>query len=206
MRRAEHAAGLHHGPERFRPVPPPALIVDQVVDAERRAMDMPELPWRLYRHAQFVLLGQRWRPAAVISFGRPPEPDCLAALERPRLTRLGQHERSRAWVGRAWRVRAAAGCRRGRRSAPPPRARRRRAAAVPPLARPARGSSGCEEPLQRPRPAGRSRATRTQTAWPRRSAHSARTSCASIIGFSLGTRMAGRPMPAARGRSCSRRR
>jgi hypothetical protein len=60
------------------------MIVDQVVNAERRAMDMPELPWRLYRHAQFVLLGQRWRPAAVISFGRPPEPDCLAALKRPR--------------------------------------------------------------------------------------------------------------------------
>ena len=60
------------------------MIVDQVVNAERRASDMPELPWRLYRHAQFVLLGQRWRPAAVISFGRPPEPECLAALERPR--------------------------------------------------------------------------------------------------------------------------
>ena len=68
----------------FAPFRRRRLIVDQVVDAERRAMDMPELPWRLYRHAQFVLLGRRWRPAAVISFGRPPEPDCLAALERPR--------------------------------------------------------------------------------------------------------------------------
>ena len=68
----------------FAPFRSRRLIVDQVVDAEQRAMDMPELPWRLYRHAQFVLLGRRWRPATVISFGRPPEPDCLAALERPR--------------------------------------------------------------------------------------------------------------------------
>lgn len=57
------------------------MIVDQVVDAERRTMDAPELPWRLYRHAQFVLLGKRWHPATVISFGRPPDADCLAALE-----------------------------------------------------------------------------------------------------------------------------
>lgn len=66
----------------FGPFRRRGLIVDQVVDAERRATDAPELPWRLYRHAQFVLLGKRWRPATVISFGRPPDPDCLEALEQ----------------------------------------------------------------------------------------------------------------------------
>ena len=60
------------------------MIVDQVVDAERRAMDMPELPWRLYRHAQFVLLRKRWHPATVISFGRLPDADCLWPLDRGR--------------------------------------------------------------------------------------------------------------------------
>jgi hypothetical protein len=68
----------------FAPFRRRRLIVDQVVDAERRVMEMPELSWRLYRHAQFVLLGKRWRPTTVISFGRPPEADCLAALERSR--------------------------------------------------------------------------------------------------------------------------
>jgi hypothetical protein len=57
-------------------------VVDQVVDAERRAVDLPGLPWHLYRHAQYRLLAQRWRPAAVISFGRLPDKDCLAALGR----------------------------------------------------------------------------------------------------------------------------
>ncbi|MFL5335835.1 MAG: hypothetical protein ACJ8H8_22305 [Geminicoccaceae bacterium] len=66
----------------FAPFRRRRLIVDQVIDAERRVMEMPELPWRLYRHAQFVLLGKRWRPTMVISFGRPPEADCLEALER----------------------------------------------------------------------------------------------------------------------------
>jgi hypothetical protein len=68
----------------FGPFRRRGLIADQVVDAERRAMDVPELPWRLYRHAQFMLLGRRWRPATVISFGRPPDPDCLKALEHQR--------------------------------------------------------------------------------------------------------------------------
>lgn len=68
----------------FGPFRRRGMIVDQVVDAERRAKDSPELPWHLYRHAQFVLLGRRWHPTLVISFGRPPEADCLAALERPR--------------------------------------------------------------------------------------------------------------------------
>ena len=72
MRRAEHAGRLHHRPERFRPVPAPAA--DRGPGGRCRAAGhggRPELPWRLYRHAQFVLLGKRWRPATVISFGRP---------------------------------------------------------------------------------------------------------------------------------------
>lgn len=68
----------------FGPFRRRGMIVDQVVDAERRAKDSPELPWHLYRRAQFVLLGRRWHPGLVISFGRPPEADCLEALERPR--------------------------------------------------------------------------------------------------------------------------
>lgn len=66
----------------FAPFRRRRMIVDQVVDAERRATDMPELAWGLYREAQFALLGRRWRPGLIISFGRAPEPACLAALEQ----------------------------------------------------------------------------------------------------------------------------
>jgi hypothetical protein len=58
------------------------LIVDQVIDAERRAIDLPELPWRLYLRAQYALMGRRWQPEALVSFGRPPEAECVEALQR----------------------------------------------------------------------------------------------------------------------------
>jgi hypothetical protein len=58
------------------------LIVDQVIDAERRAVDLPELPWRLYMRAQYALMGRRWQPEALVSFGRPPEAECVEALQR----------------------------------------------------------------------------------------------------------------------------
>ena len=141
------------------------------------------------------LLGKRWRPATVISFGRPPDPDCLTALEQAaRLTAAAlstsDSERCSAWRGGRRPSAAASVPARSAISAAASRAplqagsraaRRRRPGPHPPAA------AGAPAP----RPAGRSRATRTQTAWPRRSAHSARTSCASIIGFSFGTRMAG---------------
>ncbi len=57
------------------------LIVEQVPDAEALAARAPDLPWRLYRERLFALIGRRWRPAASVSFGRRPEPACLAALE-----------------------------------------------------------------------------------------------------------------------------
>jgi hypothetical protein len=57
------------------------VTVDQLVDAEARATQAPELPWRLYRQRQCALLAARWRPDAVISFGRRPDAACLAALE-----------------------------------------------------------------------------------------------------------------------------
>lgn len=57
------------------------LIVEQVPDAEALAARAPDLPWRQYRERLFALIGRRWRPAASVSFGRRPEPGCLAALE-----------------------------------------------------------------------------------------------------------------------------
>lgn len=57
------------------------LIVEQVPDAEALAVRAPDLPWRLYRERLFALIGRRWLPAAAVSFGRRPEPGCLAALE-----------------------------------------------------------------------------------------------------------------------------
>jgi hypothetical protein len=56
------------------------LLVDQVVDAEARIAAAPDLPWRLYRCRQYALLGARWRPRAVVGFGRQPDEDCLAGL------------------------------------------------------------------------------------------------------------------------------
>jgi hypothetical protein len=56
------------------------LLVDQVVDAEARLAAAPDLPWRLYRRRQYALMGARWRPQAVVAFGRQPDEDCLAEL------------------------------------------------------------------------------------------------------------------------------
>jgi hypothetical protein len=64
----------------FAPFRRRRLVVDQVVDAEVRAASSPGLAWRLYRRRQYALLAARWRPAAVISFGRQPDEDCLEAL------------------------------------------------------------------------------------------------------------------------------
>lgn len=57
------------------------LIVEQVPDAEALAARVPDLPWALYRERLFALIGRRWRPTARASFGRRPEPGCLAALD-----------------------------------------------------------------------------------------------------------------------------
>lgn len=56
------------------------LVADQVVDAEARQATTPDLPWRLYRQRQYALLAARWRPRAVVSFGRQPDDDCVRAL------------------------------------------------------------------------------------------------------------------------------
>jgi hypothetical protein len=65
----------------FAPFRHRRLVVDQVVDAEARAAEAPGLAWRLYRRRQYALLAARWRPAAVVSFGRRPDEDCLEALK-----------------------------------------------------------------------------------------------------------------------------
>ncbi|MFO1039526.1 MAG: hypothetical protein U1E45_21995 [Geminicoccaceae bacterium] len=59
------------------------LIVEQVVDAEAKALGAPDLAWPVYRRRQYALLAARWRPATTISFGRRPEPACLAVLGVP---------------------------------------------------------------------------------------------------------------------------
>jgi hypothetical protein len=70
--------GLDFAPFRRR-----RLIADQVIDAEALAAGSPDLPWQAYRRRQYALLAARWQPVAVISFGRAPGADCLAALEGP---------------------------------------------------------------------------------------------------------------------------
>jgi hypothetical protein len=57
------------------------LVVDQIVNAEARAAQAPDLPWQLYRRRQYALLAARWQPDAVISFGRRPDADCLSVLD-----------------------------------------------------------------------------------------------------------------------------
>jgi hypothetical protein len=68
--------GLDFAPFRRR-----RLVVDQVIDAEALAASSPDLPWQAYRQRQYALLAARWQPVAVITFGRSPDADCLAALE-----------------------------------------------------------------------------------------------------------------------------
>lgn len=64
----------------FEPFRRHRLVADQVVDAEARQATTPDLPWRLYRQRQYALLATRWRPRAVVSFGRQPDEDCVRAL------------------------------------------------------------------------------------------------------------------------------
>ena len=68
--------GLDFAPFRQR-----RLITDQVADAEALAAQIPELPWRSYRRRQYALVAARWQPVAIVTFGRSPDADCLAALE-----------------------------------------------------------------------------------------------------------------------------
>ncbi len=65
----------------FAPFRRRKLTVEQVVDAETRLLSRPDLPWRTYRRRQYALLVARWRPIAVISFGRSPDEDCLDTLQ-----------------------------------------------------------------------------------------------------------------------------
>jgi hypothetical protein len=65
----------------FAPFRRRRLVADQVVEAEALAASSPDLPWPAYRRRQYALLAARWQPVAVITFGRSPEADCLAALE-----------------------------------------------------------------------------------------------------------------------------
>jgi hypothetical protein len=58
------------------------LTVEQVVDAEARLLAAPDLAWRTYRRRQYTLIAARWRPIAVISFGRSTDEDCLEALQQ----------------------------------------------------------------------------------------------------------------------------
>ena len=65
----------------FAPFRRRKLTVEQVVDAETRLLSRPDLPWRTYRRRQYALLAARWRPIAVISFGRSPDEDCFDTLQ-----------------------------------------------------------------------------------------------------------------------------
>lgn len=65
----------------FAPFRQRRLIADQVTDAEGLAAQTPELSWHAYRRRQYALLAARWQPVAVITFGRSPDADCLAALQ-----------------------------------------------------------------------------------------------------------------------------
>ena len=55
-------------------------LVEQVVDAERMALQAGDLLWRLHRERQCRLLALRWQPRTVIFFGRRPDEACIAAL------------------------------------------------------------------------------------------------------------------------------
>jgi hypothetical protein len=66
----------------FTPFRQRKLTVEQVVDAEARLLTAPDLAWRSYRRRQYTLIAARWRPIAVVSFGRSPDEDCLEALQK----------------------------------------------------------------------------------------------------------------------------
>jgi hypothetical protein len=56
--------------------------VEHVIDAELLATIDGSLAWHHYRLRQFERIGRRWRPRAVINYGRRPPEECLRALGR----------------------------------------------------------------------------------------------------------------------------
>lgn len=64
----------------FAPFRRRKLIVEQVPDGGWMTARAPDLPVWLYEERLFGLIGRRWRPSAVVHFGRRPREACVVAL------------------------------------------------------------------------------------------------------------------------------
>ena len=67
---------------------PWGMRVELVSDVDKGKMRLPDFAWSRYRADQFELIGRRWRPAQIVTFGHRPPEVCLAALRRGALRPL----------------------------------------------------------------------------------------------------------------------
>jgi len=61
---------------------PWGMRVELISDVDKERARAPDLDWSHYQVRQFDLIGRRWQPSSVVTFGvRPPEA-CLQAIRQ----------------------------------------------------------------------------------------------------------------------------
>ncbi len=72
----------------FAPLRAQRALFEQVIDPDICRHRRPGLDWRAYALEQYRLIGRKWKPVTTIAFGRPADPDALAAVVAGRREKL----------------------------------------------------------------------------------------------------------------------
>jgi hypothetical protein len=72
----------------FAPLRAQRALFEQVIDPDICRYRRPGLDWRAYALEQYRLIGRKWKPVTTIAFGRPADPDALAAVAEGRREKL----------------------------------------------------------------------------------------------------------------------
>jgi hypothetical protein len=72
----------------FAPLRAQRALFEQVIDPDICRHRRPGLDWRAYALEQYRLIGRKWKPVTTIAFGRPADPQALAAVVEGRREKL----------------------------------------------------------------------------------------------------------------------
>ncbi|WP_222183051.1 hypothetical protein [Geminicoccus harenae] len=72
----------------FAPLRAQRALFEQVIDPDICRHRRPGLDWGAYALEQYRLIGRKWKPVTTIAFGRPADPDALAAVAEGRREKL----------------------------------------------------------------------------------------------------------------------
>ncbi|HWL71219.1 MAG TPA: hypothetical protein VNS22_22960 [Geminicoccus sp.] len=72
----------------FAPLRAQRALFEQVIDPDICRHRRPGLDWHAYALEQYRLIGRKWKPVTTIAFGRPVDPDALAAVVEGRREKL----------------------------------------------------------------------------------------------------------------------